>query len=417
MKRTIILFIKRMVVYFLYTVCPIKKKKMCFLITQYHSDNCIQMLHYLMDVCPQYTMELITDHPSYARYRDLFDGTDVQIIDRDREKFKAWHDRFTSRYVFYMHERPFLGVKPRNGQMVVNLWHGAGYKGEQKVKKQERLKDGEFDLVLVPGPLFIKPKAELFHCHEKRVKPIGYPRYDIMLNPNPRGEELRREFLNHESEKLIIWMPTFRKCHLSQLNFAESTIETGFPLPLFRSLDELLCLDSFCAEKQVAILIKKHPYQTEYGLDHKSFRNIIFIDDNDFRREGIGLYDLLPSTDALITDYSSVAVDYLLLDRPIAFILDDYEQYKATRGFAFENPEEYMPGDHVFSLTDLKKFITDITENRDRYKNERARLIKEMQNPCTQYCKRIWETVQTVDQGKSAKNGRKRCTVFEQRKQ
>ena len=40
------------------------------------------------------------------------------------------------------------------------------------------------------------------------------------------------------------------------------------------------------------------------------------------------LYTFLGTTSALITDYSSVFLDYYLLNRPVAFTINDYEEYK-----------------------------------------------------------------------------------------
>lgn len=62
-------------------------------------------------------------------------------------------------------------------------------------------------------------------------------------------------------------------------------------------------------------------------------------------------------SDALITDYSSVCVDYLIVDKPIAYTLDDYEVYKQTRGFVFEDPHEYMPGHHLYRFSDLERLL------------------------------------------------------------
>lgn len=39
------------------------------------------------------------------------------------------------------------------------------------------------------------------------------------------------------------------------------------------------------------------------------------------------LYEILPHTDLLITDYSSVYFDYLLLDKPIVFTPTDLGEY------------------------------------------------------------------------------------------
>ena len=42
---------------------------------------------------------------------------------------------------------------------------------------------------------------------------------------------------------------------------------------------------------------------------------------------------ILGKADALISDYSSAAIDYLILDRPIGFLLKDVEEYGNSRGF------------------------------------------------------------------------------------
>lgn len=61
-------------------------------------------------------------------------------------------------------------------------------------------------------------------------------------------------------------------------------------------------------------------------------------------KKQIKLYELIGISDGLLSDYSSVAVDYLLLDRPLGYVLADYNIYKEKRGFVFEDPLEYMPG-------------------------------------------------------------------------
>ncbi len=52
-----------------------------------------------------------------------------------------------------------------------------------------------------------------------------------------------------------------------------------------------------------------------------------------WEKEGLQLYEFIHCADALVSDYSSVAIDYLLLDRPLGFTLDDYKEYTQSRGW------------------------------------------------------------------------------------
>ena len=64
--------------------------------------------------------------------------------------------------------------------------------------------------------------------------------------------------------------------------------------------------------------------------------NIRIISDQDLADRGLQLYEVLAGSSALITDYSSVYFDYLLLNRPIATTTDDMEAWKQMTGFAFD---------------------------------------------------------------------------------
>ena len=99
--------------------------------------------------------------------------------------------------------------------------------------------------------------------------------------------------------------------------------------------------------------------------------------------------DIMNASDALLTDFSSAAVDYLLLDRPIGFVLMDYVDYEKTRGFIIKNPLDYMPGEKLYSLQDIMRFISDVVQGKDDFREERAEMRKKMHNETTCYCERI----------------------------
>ena len=71
------------------------------------------------------------------------------------------------------------------------------------------------------------------------------------------------------------------------------------------------------------------------------------------------MYPLLGKTDYLITDYSSVFVDYLTLNKPIGFLLNDVDVYQKGRPLYFEPTKENLPGTVMYTLEDMKDFIAN----------------------------------------------------------
>ena len=92
----------------------------------------------------------------------------------------------------------------------------------------------------------------------------------------------------------------------------------------------------------------------------------------DFLKLGVEIYELMAASDALITDFSSTYIDYLLCDKPIAFDITGIDNF--TQGFAVENPEQYMPGNKIANTSQLMKFLSDVAEGRDSYQQERRHM-------------------------------------------
>lgn len=83
------------------------------------------------------------------------------------------------------------------------------------------------------------------------------------------------------------------------------------------------------------------------------------------------IYHIMDAFDGLITDYSSIYVDYLLLDKPIIFSCPDIEKYRADRGFIVDDPALLMPGAIVKAQDQLIKTMSDIINGDDTYKETR----------------------------------------------
>lgn len=65
--------------------------------------------------------------------------------------------------------------------------------------------------------------------------------------------------------------------------------------------------------------------------------------------EQIKLYELMGIGDGLLSDCSSVAMNYLLLDRPPGCVNADYNMYKEKRVLYLKDPLEYMPGEKIYN--------------------------------------------------------------------
>ena len=140
------------------------------------------------------------------------------------------------------------------------------------------------------------------------------------------------------------------------------------------------------------MIIKIHHLQKTDLLSTITLSNILYIEDKDLNEKGIQLYELIGQTDALITDYSSIMFDYMLLDRPIGYFINDLEEYKEKRGFLVEDIDSYMIGKKMKSKEEFNDFLQEIINGKDQYKKEREKFAKKMHKyNDNQNCKRILE--------------------------
>ena len=86
----------------------------------------------------------------------------------------------------------------------------------------------------------------------------------------------------------------------------------------------------------------------------------------------------MKTSDVLIGDYSSASMQYLVLNKPQAYVVPDIDEYAKKRGFAFDNPEDYMAGHIIKNQTQFYEFLEDIANDKDVYKEKRKRVLDEM---------------------------------------
>ncbi len=202
------------------------------------------------------------------------------------------------------------------------------------------------------------PKEKAFFC--------GHPRNDAFFKP----ADVSGLFEKGHYNKVVIWMPTFRKQAYSDRNDSDKSLPLG--LPLIATEEDYHFLNSKLQEMNILLIIKLHQGQDLGAIKATAKSNIKLFSQDQIQSMQIALYSVFPYTDALLTDYSSVAFDYMLLDKPIGYVIDDLAEYKL--GFMYDNVTQMMPGEKIQTIDELIAFFQHIQNNVDAFRTERNRV-------------------------------------------
>ena len=329
-----------------------KSNYLLFSSTPYINDNAIVLFNYLYEEAPlKYKYIWVLQDDIKVKNKD-------NIIYIKKHSLKGIYYFFRSKYIFHTHGLYMNATSSE--QIVFSLWHGMPLKKIQHLFPKDLThianRNFSFYCTVATSSLMQQIVADCFACPKEKVKITGLPRNDYLF------KKLRFETLP-EASKIIVWMPTYRNGN----NLTEGKqYEYGLPIIDSSNLDRF---NEYCAKNNVHLLIKFHPFQMK-DKEISGFSNIHVLSSS-YVDTSIHFYNYLGSADALITDYSSVYIDFLAVDKPIAFILEDYEEYNDDRGFVFDDPIKYMPGSHIYNLEELETFIQEIANGIDSTKSLR----------------------------------------------
>lgn len=302
-----------------------------------------------------------------------------------KRSWKAQQAVMRARFVFYSHNVNWV-KNFRKEQTFVDLWHGCGYKGALKSDATRVF----YDYLMVTGERYIDIFRDVMDDPDGNILDLGYPRND-MFRTRRSGAAAYLASLKERTgaEKALLWMPTFRQSTVKRLDTDIALSSSG--IPLLYGEEQLRQINDCCRAKGVLLIVKKHHLQVTYDLPGEGIDHVLFLDGNDLRKGNADLYELLAQTDGMITDYSSAAIDYMLLDKPLGYTLDDFDQYEDARGWSFDNVKDYMPGHHMYTMEDLLAFVGDVAEGRDPYAADRARILPQMHTYTDGFSRRIAE--------------------------
>ena len=190
-----------------------------------------------------------------------------------------------------------------------------------------------------------------------RILEDGIPRNDILINSTKHvkiKQEVYKKFNINPNKRILLYAPTFRN------DFSLNAYNLDF--------NEFLTYLNKTTKAEWTLLLKLHP-----NISEKSYGLNIPKDSIDVSNYG-DLYELMISSDMLITDYSSLMFDYGYLNKPLFLYASDVADYLNDRGFYFDyyklpfpvatNTEELISVYNKYNKTTymnkLKKFYNEV---------------------------------------------------------
>jgi CDP-glycerol glycerophosphotransferase (TagB/SpsB family) len=242
---------------------------------------------------------------------------------------------------------PYFPDKSAN-RIFINLFHAIAVKkvgngiNNTKEIKHEIAKWSFFIVSSDFEKSFIK---EQYLLKESQIITLGQSRNDILIKNKNKNAKRKR----------VLYAPTFR----------DSTMTKLFP---FEDQD-LDSLDVFLQRKNIDIIIRLHINEENNYKDLKKYKKL-----KNIRFEGTdispSINDVLHTFSFVISDYSSIIIDYLLLNRPVAYIPYDYKEYEKERVFSFD----FFKNQAGPSIYSQKELIAFLDSKEDKFFNRRIEL-------------------------------------------
>jgi CDP-glycerol glycerophosphotransferase len=272
-----------------------------------------------------------------------------------------WYDAFaTCRYIVTNQHLPEW-FRRRDGQVVVQTWHGTPLKRIAHDINDVRFADPTYlerldhevpnwSLLLSPNR-FSTPILRSAFGFDGEILESGYPRNDVLCRDTSKvAKEVRERLGLPADKKIVLYAPTWRDDEY----YGPGRYKISLQLDVERA-EQLLGDDHI-------VLVRAHPNVVDevpqagggFVWDVSTYPDIA---------------DLLAAADILVTDYSSVMFDFANTGRPMLFFTYDLEHYRdRLRGF-YVDFEAEAPGPLLATSDEVIAAIRDIDAVVDRYRD------------------------------------------------
>ena len=260
-------------------------------------------------------------------------------------------------------ETPVSGLFLSFRRLVYHVGHGVPFKcfggNEKELSLVKRvyinLIRTNFSKMVANNKDYVPVMAGYINSSQSKIVINGLPRNDMMYVK--QDISVLREVLPEmpTCKKAILYAPTWRP-------YAELEL---FPFPDL-DIDEL---DRFLEEKEYIIFMRPHPsYPGIMPEGIEKVKRIIMLDSGLVPE----IMEVVTAFDLLVTDYSSLFIDWLITGKPMAFIPYDLDLYDTKIGFSVPF-EQHTPGPRISSSKEFLAEMEKLLEDERYYRDERNR--------------------------------------------
>lgn len=249
------------------------------------------------------------------------------------------------------------------GAFVVQLWHGIPLKlinldspvttssgsgvVSRVLQRMYRLAASTIALMPAASEVSAQRLRSAFGLPGDRVVVTGDPRDDVVVTRDPaaaRSALFAALKLRDEGRRVVMYAPTWR----------DGDVDPGVPTAV-----EWERIGRWLETSRSILVVRPHPL----GIgEWATSRKLVTLLSSEIASD---VTPLLGAVDLLITDFSSIAFDFALTGRPIAFLAPDREAYEASRGL-YEPYEKFSGGRESRSWAELLDYLSDEPERKLR---------------------------------------------------
>lgn len=309
--------------------------------------------------------------------KEILDEKNIECILIGTDEFRKY---IKTTDVFFTTQGNLDGNKT-DKSLYIELWHGVGPKAIGYLCKNPSHEDIKgynnirkiVDYLIVPSDFWKVVATAKFHIEASRIKSLGMPVFDYFINSN--GKENLEKLLDidiKKYKKIIFYMPTYKK-GFNHIDIDKINTKNIFN---FEKYSENR-LNKYLEVNDYLLCVKRHPGE-ETTFTVCETNNIKNITEEKLQLCNITVNEIINSCDLMITDYSSIGTEFVFLDKPVLYAINDIEEYKEKRGVVFSNFDFWSVGPKCTNLRELLDEIEKIFSNDAYFKKEK------------EYAKKLW---------------------------